>query len=131
AWIAVRISPDAKAVSRGSAVVAEYTLMNLSPFEFRFVWAQHALMSLASPVEFDSHAGQAFRLSHDAEGHVIDNDFAWPKTPGGEDLSRPINLPGRKGWKSFSVEPIQDPWEIRYPNRKRSVRVAYSSADGL
>src|SRR5208282_729380 len=45
---------------QGPAVAAEYTLMNLSPFEFRFVWAQHALMSLATPVEFDCGGATEF-----------------------------------------------------------------------
>jgi hypothetical protein len=114
-----------------ATVIAEYTLMNLSPFEFRFVWAQHALMSLASPVEFDSAGVKGFRLSHDAEGTVIDREFEWPAMPGGEDLGRPLGLPTRQGWKSFGVQPIRSRWEIRYPERKRSVRVEYGSADGL
>src|SRR5271154_7342510 len=35
------------------SVVADYTLINLAPFEFRFVWAMHSLMSLVSPVKLD------------------------------------------------------------------------------
>ena len=34
----------------GSSIVAEYTLINLAPFDFRFVWAAHGLMSMAAPV---------------------------------------------------------------------------------
>lgn len=33
-----------------SSIVADYTLVNLAPLEFRFVWAQHALLSRRSDV---------------------------------------------------------------------------------
>ncbi len=114
-----------------SSVVAEYTLINLAPFEFRFVWAQHALMSMASPVELGAGKIRSFRLSHDAQGKLIDKDFDWPKTPTGEDLSRLAELPPKLGWKSFSTEPISAEFQINYPSRKRSVRISYSSVDGL
>src|ERR1700691_3055615 len=57
-----------------AAVIAEYSLTNVSPFEFRFVWAQHGLMSMASPVELNTGAVKAFWLSHDHLGTVIDQN---------------------------------------------------------
>ena len=44
----------------GPALVAEYSLGNLSPFPFRFVWAAHALMSLPA------------NLGHEIAGVVVE-----------------------------------------------------------
>jgi hypothetical protein len=114
-----------------ASIVAEYSLTNLSPFEFRFVWAQHALMSMNVPVELGAGEARHFRLSHNAQGEVIDKEYLWPNEPGGEDLSHLVGLPAKQGWKSFSAAPIESEWEIRYPSRDRSVRISYSSVDGL
>src|SRR5688572_14891643 len=35
----------------GPSLLAEYTLVNLAPFEFYFVWAMHALMGMTAPLE--------------------------------------------------------------------------------
>jgi hypothetical protein len=113
-----------------SAVVAEYDLTNLAPFEFRFVWALHSLMSMAQPVEFRVEQS-AFRWSHDFEGKRIDAAFTWPKGVENEDFSRPDSLPPKKGWKLFSNDPIQSAFVINYPTRRRSLRVEYESADKL
>lgn len=115
----------------GPAVVAEYTLVNLAPFPFQFVWAMHSLMSLISPVQLDLGDAPAFRLSHDADGTDVQQPFTWPVALGGEDLSNPAALPQRRGWKVFSNDPIRSSAVIRYPNRGRSVRVEYESDDGL
>src|SRR3954470_6898298 len=37
----------------GSSVVSEYTLINLAPYEYRFIWATHPLLSMTAPVELD------------------------------------------------------------------------------
>lgn len=115
----------------GPAVVAEYTLVNLAPFEFRFVWALHPLMSLVSPVELDLPSGLPFRLSHDANGHDIDQGFTWPKLTGDIDLSRPADLPPQAGWKVFSAHPIDGPLTIRYPARARQATIEYGSDEGM
>lgn len=115
----------------GPSVVAEYTLANLAPCEFRFVWASHPLMSMAAPVELDLPAGAPFRFSHDAFGHEIDQPFAWPTTPRGDDLSRPAELVSKYGWKVFSANPIEGPVVVRYPARGRRVTVEYASADAM
>ena len=39
---------------QGPTIVAEYTLVNLAPFEFRFVWAMHATMSPMEPARLPS-----------------------------------------------------------------------------
>src|SRR5215204_4923658 len=49
----------------GPTLSAEYTLINLAPLEFRFVWAQHALLAMGVAVEMELPA-EPFRLSHDA-----------------------------------------------------------------
>lgn len=116
----------------GSSVVAESTLVNLAPFEFRFVWALHPLMSMAVPVELDLPGNPRFRLSHDAAGHEIQQEFVWPITQEhGENLSKPTELPGNSGWKVFSSLPITSPMTIRYPTRSRRVTVEYRSEDGM
>ena len=42
-----------------NSIVAEYTQVNLAPFEFRFIWAQHALLAMNSPVELDLSSSAA------------------------------------------------------------------------
>jgi len=116
----------------GASVVAENTLVNLAPFEFRYVWALHPLMSMASPVELDLPGSPRFRLSHDASGHEIQQDFVWPTTvEEGENLSKPTELRGNSGWKAFSSLPITSPMTIRYPARSRRVTMEYKSEDGM
>lgn len=116
---------------QNASIVAEYNLSNLSPFEFRFVWALHALMSFVQPVELDAGKSTAFRFSHDADGKKADSEFTWPSIGAEENLSRPDSLPAKKAWKSFSSEPITSAFEVRYPTRNRSLRIEYASEDGL
>lgn len=111
----------------GPSVVAEYILINLSPFEFRFVWAQHALLSMVSPVQLDIAAGSAFRLSHDHAGNEFNQPFSWPKTADGDDLSQPAALPPKRGWKVYSSDPITSAAAVVYPNRGRKLSIEYSS----
>ena len=124
------LDPDAPALT------AEYTLVNLAPFEFYFVWAMHALLGLAAPVEvsFPGHGdggAQRFRWSHDADGTDIQSPFEWPMAAEGVDLSRPDRLPAKQGWKVFSMEPASTAAVVQYPTRKRSLRIDYTSADEL
>jgi hypothetical protein len=111
----------------GAPVRAHYTLINLAPFEFRFIWAMHALLAMESPVEvgFDESAG--FRLSHDADGNDLQKSFDWPRLDRDIDLSRPSTLPTRQGWKIFSTGPIRAPARVKYPSRNRSLRIEYAS----
>lgn len=113
----------------GSTLAADYTLINLAPFEFRFVWAQHALMSLVVPVELELVQGAAFRLSHGSEGADVQRAFVWPRVGEGEDLSRPDQLPGRRSWKVFSKEPIGAAAMVRYPTRSRWVKIEYQAEE--
>jgi hypothetical protein len=112
----------------GPSIVAHYTLVNLAPFEFRFVWAQHALLSMATPVEIDLGEA-ACRLSHDAGGNVIDADFQWPRVGQEIDFSRPGDLPAKQGWKIFTKDPISRPAVIRYPSRGRELRIEYGGGE--
>lgn len=114
----------------GSSMIAAYTLVNLAPFEFRFVWAMHALASMVSPMRIEFGGPPSFRLSHDAEGAEIQAPFQWP-TYGGDDLSNPPALPPKKAWKIFSSNPAQTPMVLRYPERGRSVTIEYSSEENL
>lgn len=114
-----------------ASVHSEYTVSNLAPFDFHFVWSQHALLaSEHSPAVLELPRG-IYRLSHDAQGKRIDSPFDWPTTPAGERLSHPSELPQKQGWKSFSNEPISSPAVVRYPTRGRTCTIEYSSVDAL
>jgi hypothetical protein len=117
----------------GPSIEARYTLVNLAPFPFRFVWAQHALMSITGQksVELRLPAGGAMRLSHDENNRVLDQDFSWPRGPAGEDFSRPGELPAQRGWKIFSAGPVAagSPAVIAYPGRSRTLEIDYASEE--
>ena len=112
----------------GAGLTAEYKLVNLAPFDLRFVWAAHALMNWPADVEIELVGGAACRFSHDAEGNGSGETFTWPHL-GGQDLSKPDGLPAKRGWKVFSVDPIARPAMVRYPSRGRRVEIAFSSDD--
>ena len=114
----------------GASLVARYALQNLAPFDFRFVWAQHALMSLASPVTIDLGGPLSCRIDHDAHDRDLQTPFTWPRTPEGEDLSRPGVLGGKRAWKIFALEPIASPVTVSYPSRTRTLRIEFSTNDG-
>jgi hypothetical protein len=115
----------------GPAVVSEYTLVNLAPFEFKFVWALHALMSMTLPVQLELASPARFSFSSDPSSSENQQAFAWPHAPGDGDLSKLAGLPPKKCWKVFSTDPIDAPLTVRFPTRNRSVRMEYSSEDGL
>lgn len=117
-------------VLQGSTLRAEYSLRNGAPFDFHFVWSMHALSSLHVPVQFQMPAG-GYRLSHDEEKRRIDAPFDWPVTAAGHDLSSPVLLPPKRGWKIFSNEPIAAPVVVQYPSRGRKLTVEFASEDGL
>ncbi|HEY0008636.1 MAG TPA: hypothetical protein VGB55_07925 [Tepidisphaeraceae bacterium] len=102
---------------QGPAIMAEYSLVNLAPFEFRFAWALHALMSMSSPVEID--------LGFSA----MKNDQTWPALDEETTFTRSDALPTGRGWKRYSEQPIARPVTVRYPERKRSLSVEYASED--
>ena len=115
----------------GPALVAEYTLVNLAPLEFRFVWAQHALLAMNTAVEL-SVDQQKFRLSHDAKGNDIQRPFEWGEAEGElAAVDHPSALPAGGGWKVFGLEPIAGPVTITYPVRDHSRRltIAYEGDD--
>jgi hypothetical protein len=114
----------------GPAIIAEYTLINLAPFEFRFVWAQHPFLSMVAPAHLETPAGR-WRFSHD--GNQVDHqrEFDWPVVEPGVDLSDLPALPAARGWKTFSLDPISAPLTVRYPTRGCSLTVEYQSEDGL
>src|SRR5205807_8664921 len=49
----------------GPTVIADYTLINLAPFDFWFVWSMHALMSMESPVVLSPGEASEFHLFDD------------------------------------------------------------------
>lgn len=113
----------------GATLTADYTLENLAPAEFRFVWALHSLMGLTLPTHFDFAGDKAWRLSHDAKGDEPHERFNWPITQHGDDVSNLGTLPPGRGWKVFSQQPIDRPFKIAYPTRKRVLSIGYSSQD--
>ena len=113
-----------------SSLCAEYSLINLAPFPFHFVWAMHALLGMETPLELRPPPGR-YRLSHDAERRQIDAEFTWPTLVEGDDLSQPSALPAKRGWKAFSAEPISAAAEVHYPRRSRLLRIAYNSEDQM
>ena len=116
----------------GSSVLSEYTLINLAPFELRFVWAFHPLMTMTVPVEIDLPGTPRFRLSHDEKNHEIQQDFTWPVTEEeGDNLSKPSELARNCGWKAYSSLPITSPLTLRYPSRHRHMTMEYKSEDGM
>jgi galactose mutarotase-like enzyme len=114
-----------------ASIVARYTLVNLAPFPFRFVWAQHALLALTQPVHIQLPPKAPMRLSHDARGRVLDRNFSWPALGDGEDFSKPIELPAQSGWKIFSADAINGAAVVSYPSRSRRLEIAFSSEDGI
>ena len=99
----------------GPSLKAEYTLINLAPFDLRFVWAPHALLSMEAPVELSFDQVADVPLSHDGNGNDLQRTFEWPllKDAGDDDAppARPParQLPPRKAWKVFSTEPAAAP----------------------
>jgi hypothetical protein len=116
----------------GPTLAADYTLVNLAPFDFRFVWAQHALLSMNTAVELSVDQRQ-FRLSHDAKGNELQRPFEWDNAGG--DLAavgRPHAMPSGGGWKIFGTAPITTPVVVRYPQRAQGRRLTISyAADDL
>jgi hypothetical protein len=105
---------------------AAYTVTNHAPFEFRYVWAQHALFSMESEVELDLPGASSMRWSHTV-GDDIQKPFDWPVLDGEHDFSKPSRL--RTGaWKVFGLDPIASAAVLRYPQRKRSLSISYSGA---
>jgi hypothetical protein len=114
----------------GPSLIAEYSVQNLAPFDFYFVWSQHPLLSVDVPVELELPRG-TYRLSHDEGRKKIDAPFDWPTTAAGDCLANPTELPAKRGWKSFSAEPIAAPAVVRYPSRGRSLAIEYTSPDAV
>jgi hypothetical protein len=112
-----------------ASVLADYTLINLAPFEFRFVWAMHPNLSMATPVRLDLKMPGNFRFSHDAEAVDHQRLFDWPMVSPGVDAADFQSLPDRMGWKLFSMEPISSPLVVGYPERGRSLKIEFSSED--
>jgi hypothetical protein len=122
------LDPDA------ASLTAEYTLVNLAPFEFHFVWAMHALMAMNTAIEF-YWKDRPFRLSHDAKGTDIQRIFTFGENEPEElaNLDHPGALPAGGGWKLFSLDPIGDPFKVGYPTREynRTLSISYSAPDEL
>lgn len=114
----------------GPSLVAEYTLINLAPFEFRFVWSPHPLMAMTQPIELQFDGERAFRFNQDSEGVEAQQGFEWPVGTDG-DFSKPTTLPANRGWKLFSMSRIASPLTVNYPSRGRSLKIEYASVDDL
>lgn len=110
----------------GPTVHAEYTLVNLAPFPFCFIWAMHALFSSKSPAKIDL-GHQALRRSHGTTFADTPGEFTWPRPDETTDLSDIAHLPPEQAYKAFTVKPIKRAAQITYPARNRSVAIKYQS----
>ena len=45
--------------------------------------------------------------------------------------ANPAELPAKRGWKSYSIEPIAAAAVVRYPSRGRSLAIEYGSLDAV
>lgn len=111
----------------GSTLEARYTLDNLAPFRFHFVWALHSLMRMDIPIELSCLDAGQWLLPQNHNGVRQTIQFQWPTLPSGDDFSKPAHLPPRSGWKLFSTRPITRPFAIHYPSRKRTLNISYES----
>jgi hypothetical protein len=117
----------------GPNIHTRYTLVNLAPFPFRFVWAMHALMSWNAnvPVQIKLPKSTMMRISHDSQGRESNEWFTWPCCPTPQlDFARLQDLPPKQGWKLYSMDKISTPAVVRYPTRNRSVEISYTSGSG-
>jgi hypothetical protein len=117
----------------GSTLLARYTLTNLSPHEFRFVYAGHALLCMKLPIELQLPEGEPYRHSHGASGVPVDQAFEWPKLYEKNqlrDVSRPETLPGQDAWKLFGLRP-SNAATIHYPTRQRSLDIDFTPSPAV
>lgn len=97
-----------------NAIICDYTLVNLAPFDFRFVWAMHALLSVVSAVEIDF--GMPVKLV---------GPHLWPTLDERTAFDRYDRLPEGFSWKVYSDAPISRHAIVRYPDRGRQLRIEY------
>jgi len=106
----------------GPKIVAEYTLVNLAPFPFYFVWMPHALLSTVSPLGVELGPVEMLGESAERVWPLLENDLTFSQTDA---------LPGGGIWKRHSVRSIQSPAIVDYPQRGRRLAVSYSSDSKL
>jgi len=82
-------------------------------------------------VEFGFTGDNSWRLSHDAVGGQHNKLFTWPTCQVNEDVSKLGNLPAGRGWKVFSTQPIDKPFDICYPTRGRKLTISYESESNI
>ena len=121
----------------GPSLKAEYTLINLAPFDLRFVWSPHALLSMerrsswrwkARPPSGGVMTATATTCNGPSSGRCS-RTAATPTTRPPADLSLPGAAPAAQG-----VEGLLDRAGVRaarvfYPSRGRSLRIEFTSAD--
>jgi hypothetical protein len=103
----------------GPAIRAEYTLINLAPFDFRFVWSPSVLLSPAAPIELSV-----------AEA-PMSGGFLWPQLDAGTRFTTFDALPPGSSWSLLSDGPLMMPAAVQYPGRGRQMGLAYASADDV
>lgn len=108
----------------GPSIVAEYTLVNLAPFEFPFAWAQHALLSIQSPVRIN--LGQIPLVSAAGQSGTFPKAGIKGSVDGFE------NVLGCGSARWFSRDPVQQaPAVVEYPQRGRRFVLAFESESQL
>lgn len=101
-------------------ISAEYTLINLSPFDFPFFWTPQILLSVQSPIHIDS-----------PKNGVLQNGFDWPQLDSDHLFDRVEDLPAGRGWCVYFRHPIHQPACLQYPERKRLLTIDFDSDTGV
>lgn len=104
----------------GPCVVAEYTLINLSPFDFPFLWTPQILLSVPSAIQTDL-----------PKNEVLQNGLCWPQLDAEYQFEEVNQLPPGRTWCVHFRQPIRHPVVIRYPERKRLLQIDFGSDTGV
>ena len=89
----------------GPSVCSQITLINLAPFEFRFVWAMHALMAMTRMSSWTCQTLSTSSVTIRGERSTA-KGFELDDTGLLSNVSRPALLPDQQSWKVFAASPI-------------------------
>lgn len=105
---------------QGPTIQTEYTLINLSPFDFPFLWTPLIPLSVQSSIQIDS-----------PKKGVLQNGLAWPQLDPDYQFDDVNKLPSARAWSVHFQDPINQPVLIRYSERKRLLQIDFNSDTGV